>query len=127
MSSKIEQRIDEIEDYIDGCKYLTFSKTDIRVSKDEIEELLHDLKADIPDEIRRYQKMIAQREVILQDARKQAKALIDKTTQQTNELINENEIMQQAYAQANEVITMANKKGQEIVDNATIEANQLKE
>lgn len=127
MSSKIEQRIDEIEDYIDGCKYLTFSKTDIKVNKDEIDELLRDLRTDTPDEIKRYQKIIAQREAILNDARDKAKDLIDKATQQTNELINENEIMQQAYAQANEVITMANRKGQDIVDNATIEANQLKE
>ena len=127
MGSKIEQRIDEIEDYIDGCKYLTFSKTDIRVNKDEIDELLRDLRTETPDEIKRYQKIIDQREAILKDAKQKAQALIDKATEQTTELISENEIMQQAYAQANEVITMANKKGQQVLDNATIEANQLKE
>ena len=36
MSSRIEQLIDEIEEYIDGCKYQTFSDTKIIVNKEEI-------------------------------------------------------------------------------------------
>ena len=39
MSSRIEQLIDEIEEYIDSCKYQTFSNSKILVNKDEIEEL----------------------------------------------------------------------------------------
>ena len=38
MSSRIEQLIDEIEEYIDSCKYQTFSSSKILVNKDEIEE-----------------------------------------------------------------------------------------
>ncbi len=36
MSSRIEQLIDEIEDYIDGCKYQPLSKTNIIVNKEEM-------------------------------------------------------------------------------------------
>ena len=36
MSSRIEQIIDEIEDYIDSCKFQGFSNTKIIVNKDEI-------------------------------------------------------------------------------------------
>ena len=43
MSSRIEQLIDEIEDYIDGCKYQPLSKTNIIVNKEEIDELLREL------------------------------------------------------------------------------------
>ena len=39
MSSKIEQVIDEIEEYLDTCKYVPFSSTNISVDKEEIEEL----------------------------------------------------------------------------------------
>ena len=35
--------------------------------------------------------------------------------------------MQQAYAQANEVVTLATNQAQEILDNATIEANTMRE
>ena len=44
MASRIEQIIDEIEEYIDGCKYQALSSTKIIVNKDEMEELLNELQ-----------------------------------------------------------------------------------
>ena len=40
MSSRMEQIIEEIEEYIDNCKYQPLSSTKIVVNKDELEELL---------------------------------------------------------------------------------------
>ena len=126
MSSRIEQLIDEIEEYIDGCKYQPLSNSKIIVNKEEIDELLRELRMKTPDEIKRYQKIISNKEAILNDARVKAQALIDEATVHTNELINEHEIMQQAYAQANEVVKMATMQAQEILDNATTEANSMR-
>ena len=126
MSSKIEQLIDEIEEYIDSCKFQALSNTKIVVNKEEIEALLRELRMKTPDEIKRYQKIISNKEAILNDAREKAEALINEATVHTNELINEHEIMQQAYTQANEVFTLASNQAQEIVDSATIEANELR-
>jgi len=126
MSSKIEQLIDEIEDYVASCKYKTLSNTHIIVNKDEIDGLLRELKLKTPDEIKRYQKIISNKEAILNDARDKAAALIKEATDQTNELINEHEIMLQAYEQANEVVTLASAQAQEILDSATMEANGLR-
>lgn len=53
MSSKIEQLIDEIEDYINNCKPQAFSSTKIIVNKEEIDELLRELRMKTPDEIKR--------------------------------------------------------------------------
>lgn len=126
MSSKIEQVIDDIEVYIDSCKYQPFSSSKIIVNKEEIDELLHDLRLSTPDEIKRYQKVISNKEAILKDARDKAEALINEATIHTNKLISEHEIMQQAYAQANEVVTSASYQAQQILDNAMIEANSVK-
>ncbi len=58
MNNKIEQIIGEIEDYIESCKYQSFSNTKIIVNKDELEDLLSELRRKTPDEIKRYQRMI---------------------------------------------------------------------
>lgn len=126
MSSRIEQLIDEIEEYIDNCKYQPLSNTKIIVNKEEIDELLRELRMKTPDEIKRYQKIISNKEAILNDARAKAETLINEATVHTNELINEHEIMQQAYAQANEVVTLATHQAQDILDNATMEANNVR-
>lgn len=126
MTSKIEQLIDDIEDYIDSCKYYPLSNTKIVVNKEEIDELLRELRLKTPDEIKRYQKIISNKEAILNDARSKAEALINEATVHTNELISEHEIMQQAHAQASEIVTIATMQAQQILDNATIEANTVR-
>ena len=52
--SRIEQLIGEIEEYIDGCKFQPLSNTKILVNKEELEELLVELRLRIPDEIKQY-------------------------------------------------------------------------
>lgn len=126
MSSRIEQLIDEIEEYIESCKYQPLSTTKIIVNKEEIDELLRELRKKTPEEIRRYQKIISNKEAILNDAREKAQALINEATEHTTELINEHEIMQQAYAQANEVVQLATRQAQDIVDQAMMEANAVR-
>ncbi len=123
MSSKIEQHIDQIEDYIDSCKYQAFSNSKIIVDREELEGLLEQLRAKTPEEIKHYQRIISNKEAILNDARKKAEELINEASEKTSSLINEHEIMQQAYAQANEVVRMASQQAQDIMDQAVNEAN----
>ena len=126
MSSRIEQLIDEIEEYIDSCKYQTFSNSKILVNKDEIEELIRELRVKTPDEIKRYQRIIQNKEEILNDAKARAEQLIKDTTIQRTELISEHQIMQQAYAQADEVVMDASRQAQEILDRAVMEAQEVR-
>ncbi|MDE7415298.1 MAG: vacuolar family H+-ATPase subunit H [Lachnospiraceae bacterium] len=126
MSSRIEQLIDEIEEYIDNCKYKAFSTDVIMVNKAEIDDLLRELRMKTPEEIKRYQKIISNKEAILNDARQKAQALIDDAEVQTTELVSEHQIMQEAYAQADRIVEMATQQAQGILDNATIEANNMK-
>lgn len=125
MSSRIEETIDEIEVFIDGCKPSALSHEKIVVPKSEMEALIRKLRANTPDEIKRYEKMLENKDAILNDARAKAKALIDEATLHTNELINEHEIKRQAYDQANEVVTTAARQAQEILDKATADANEM--
>jgi cell division septum initiation protein DivIVA len=126
MNSKIEQLIDEIEDYIDSCKYKAFSTDTILVNKAEIDDLLRELRMKTPEEIQKYKKIVSNTEAIISDAKQKAQDIINNATVQTNELVSEHQIMQQAYAQANEIVDMATQQAQEILDNATIEANNVK-
>ncbi len=126
MSSRIEQIIEELEEYIENCKPKFMSNSEIIVNKDEIDELIRELRMKTPDEIKYYQRIISNRDAILNDARDKAQKLINDATIHTNELISEHEIMQQAYAQANVVVSMASQQAQEILDKATIEANNLR-
>ncbi len=127
MGSKIEQVITEIQEYIAECKYQTFSSTNIIVDKERMDELLRDLRTRTPDEIKRYQKIISNKEAILNDAQEKANAMIAYAQAETDRMVDENEIMQQAYAQAGEVVRDAAKRAQQILDEAATEANNYKQ
>ncbi len=126
MNSRIEQIIEEIEEYIENCRLQPLSTTKIIVNKEHLNELLNELRLKVPDEIERYKKIIANRDAILEDAQAKADKLLEETKIQSNELVSEHEIMQQAYAQADSVLTRATEQAQEILDKATIDANDIR-
>lgn len=126
MSSRIEQLINEIDEYIEECKFKAFSNTEIIVNKDEIQDLLGELRLRIPDEVKRYQKIISNQDAIISDAQAQAQEILAQATAQTDELVNEHEIMQRAYAQANEVVEQAQAQADEIVNRAVEEADEVR-
>lgn len=127
MSTRIEQLIDEIQDYINDCKPRTFSSTEIIVNKEHINDLLEELRTKTPEEIKRYSKIVSNKEAILNDAREKAQQLINEATIKTNELVSQHEIMQQAYAKAQEYVSMAVQKAQKILDDAVAESNEIRE
>ncbi|MCI8836908.1 MAG: vacuolar family H+-ATPase subunit H [Hungatella sp.] len=126
--SRIEQLIGEIEEYIDTCKYQALSNnTKIIVNKEELEELLVELRLRVPDEIKQYQKIISNQEAILNEARYQADNMLQEATAQTNDLVNEHEIMQRAYSTANQVVEEAQIQAQSIIDAAVNDANNIRQ
>lgn len=123
--SRIEQVINELEEYISSCKAIPLSSK-IAVNKDEIEDLIRELRLKTPDEIKKYQKLISNKDAILADAKEQAEQMIKAAQIHTDELVNEHEIMQRAYEQANSYIEDARTQAQQILDKAVTDANNIR-
>ncbi len=125
MVSKIEQIIEEIEELIDSCKYAAFSSTKILVDKEEIDELLHELKSHTPDEIMRCQKIISNKEAIMADATNKADAMIKEAEAYREQMLSEHEILQQAYAQAGEIVNQAKMQAEEMIGSALSQSQEI--
>ena len=82
--SRIEQLIGEIEEYIDSCKFQPLSTTKIIVNKEELDELLVELRLRIPDEI--MQKAYAHANEVIEQAQAQAQAIIDSAVNDANNI-----------------------------------------
>ena len=90
MASRIEQIIEEIEEYVDSCRFQPLSTTKIVVNKEELEELLRELRLKTPDEIKRYQKIISNKDAILADAQAKADGIIASAETRAKELVSQN-------------------------------------
>ena len=124
-SSRIEQMIDEIYEFVESCKPVPLSSTKVVVPKDELFDLIDELKLRTPDEIKRYQKIIANRDSIIADAEEKANNLIADAKAETDRMINESDIMQDAVKRADELLRDAEDKANRIVMEANEDAAQI--
>jgi GTPase involved in cell partitioning and DNA repair len=116
MVSRIEQIIAEIEEYVDGCKFQPLSSTKIVVNKEELEEMLRELRMKTPDEIKRYQKIISNKDAILADAQAKADQIVADAQAKADKIVSESEVMQKALEQSNRLIEQTNAQAQEIIE-----------
>jgi hypothetical protein len=124
--SRIEQLIGEIEEFINNCKPSTFSPNKLIVNKDDIMELLMELRAEVPAEIKQYQKIISNQDAIIADAKNQANSMMAEASKMTKQLVDEHEIMQKAHESANKLMEEARNYAQRLVDDAYDESDNLK-
>lgn len=125
-TSRIEQIIEDIYDFVESCKPQAFSSSKVVVPKDELYDLLDELKLRTPDEIKRYQKIIANRDSILADAEKKAEAMIAEARAQVEVMINESDVMQMAYERARQVMQQAEMEAGEMLQEANEDAGQIR-
>lgn len=122
----IEEMISEIEIFIDNCKYQPLSSSKIIVPKDDLEQMLNELKIKLPNEIERCKKIMRNKEAILADARTRADSIITESVAEANRLVDQSQIVELANIRANEILEMARSQAEQIVYEANAEANEVR-
>ncbi|MDF2944472.1 MAG: hypothetical protein K0S01_3330 [Herbinix sp.] len=125
-ASRIEQLIEDIYEFVESCRMQPLSSTKVIVPKDELYDLLDELRLRTPDEIKRYQKIISNRDAIIADAEEKAETILRQTREKAKDLLNDHEIMQQAYYQANEMVMQASEEADRVRREASEEAEQIR-
>lgn len=123
--NRIEQLIEEMYEYIEGCKPKGFSTTQVVVMKEEIYDILDEMKLKIPEEIKRCAKVVANKDQIIANAEERAEKIIADAKRQAEMLVQESEIMRQAYLQANEMVSRATQQADSIFQQASNDAETI--
>lgn len=124
--SRIEKAIDEIYEYVENCKPSKLYPNKVTVSKDELYDLLDALRMCAPEEIKRYQKIINNRDDIIGEAQQQAQKIMNQAEVQTKQLLDQNELVQTAYAQAEQIVQQAEEQARQILNQAIGESDQVR-
>ena len=123
--SKLEQRIEDIYGFVESCKMQSFSTTKVVVPKNDLYDLLDDLRRDLPQEIKRYNKMLNQRDAILEDAERKRADILADAKAQYSALVEEHSIMKEAYQQAEATVQQANAEAEAIIADARRQADEI--
>ncbi len=122
----VEDMINEIEMFIDSCKYVAFSSDRISVPKSELEAMLNELRLKMPSELERSKKIMRNKEGIMTDARTRAESIITEASNEARRLVDESEIVTLANIQAEEILKQANQERNSIIEQANAEATEIR-
>ncbi|KAF5048017.1 hypothetical protein SDC9_55116 [bioreactor metagenome] len=105
--------LERIEDIIEEASKFPLSNK-VMIDKDEILEVINEIRLKLPDEINRASWVAKERQRILNEAQSEADELIEKVQDQQRYLIEDNEITKQAQKHANQIIQEAERKANEM-------------
>jgi len=105
--------LERIEDIIEEASKFPLSNK-VMIDKEEILEVINEVRLKLPDEINRASWVAKERQRILNEAQTEADELIEKVREQQKYLIEENEITKQAQKYASQIIQEAERKANEM-------------
>lgn len=88
--------------------------TKVLVDKDELREIIEEIRMKLPDELKQAKWVKEERQRILMDAQKEADNIVKETETKIISLVDDHEITKQALAQKEEIIESADKVAREI-------------
>lgn len=105
--------LEKIEDIIEDASKFPLSNK-VMIDKEEILEVINEIRLKLPDEINRASWVAKERQRILNEAQSEADELIEKVKDQQKYLIEDSEITKQAQKYADQLIQEAEIKANDM-------------
>ena len=105
--------IDKLDDLVHNAKPVPLTDQ-VRVDREEIYDLLDQMRATIPEEIKQARWIVKERQEMLAEAKREAERIVKEARDQQQKLISQEEITRQAERAAEEIVEDANTRAREI-------------
>jgi len=109
----ILQMIDRLEELLNESRPLPFTHNVI-VDEDRMLDLIDQMRVSIPEEVKKAQQLLAQRDRLLAQAQEEANRTISIARDKSDQLIERDQIVQAAYTQAEQIKAQAHVDGDTI-------------
>ncbi|MBQ8044040.1 MAG: ATPase [Clostridia bacterium] len=118
--------LENLEEIIESGTKVPLS-TKVMVDKEELSEILEEIRIKLPDELKQAKWVKEERQRIIMDAQKEADQIVKETETKIISLVDDHEITRQALAQKEEIIESADKVAREITTGTREYADALLE
>lgn len=113
MDNRLLDFIEQLEEILDrGTKVPLTGK--IMVDEDTVLEILDNIRAVLPEEIRQANLVLAERDRLMEDARNEGQRIIDRAQKQAEQLLQEDEIVAQSRSYAEDIARKAQQYSREV-------------
>lgn len=110
----IEDLLDELAEVIERGWTMPLSGGKVFVDGEDAKEILNEIREVFPKELKQAREIIAQKEMILSEAQRDADTLQRMAEEKAKAIVNQDEIVKQAQAKANDLIVQGQAKFKEM-------------
>lgn len=111
---KLEMLIDELQELVDTAFKMPFSGGKKVVNAERIQEIVEEMRTNIPQEVRQAKNIAADRSNIIAKAKKEAETIVQQAEERAKSMVERSEIIRQAQQKANETIAKANDEAAQV-------------
>jgi len=109
----ILQMIDRLEELLNESRPLPFTHNVI-VDEDRMLDLIDQMRVSIPEEVKKAQQLMAQRDRLIAQAQEEANRTVNLARDRSTELVERDQVVQAAYSQAEQIKAQATADGDAI-------------
>jgi vacuolar-type H+-ATPase subunit H len=109
----IAARIQQLEELVMEAKSMPLSAS-VLINREEVLELIQEMRAALPEEIKQARWVVKDREQLLTKARKDAEGLIQQALEEQNRLVQQEEVVKQSYREAEKILSEARDQARQI-------------
>ena len=113
----ILQMIDRLEELLNESRPLPFTHNVI-VDEDRMLDLIDQMRVSIPEEVKKAQQLLAQRDRLIAQAQEEANRTVNLARDRSSELVERDQVVQAAYTQAEQIKAQAHVEGEAIRKDA---------
>ena len=106
--------IETMEDILDSAMRIPLSNGRCVIDAERFQELLSDMRLNLPTELKQAKNLLNDRKNILYIAKKEAEDTVHLAEERAKKILDQSEIMKQAQDKANEIITQSHMQAREI-------------
>src|ERR671919_2442083 len=105
--------IDKLDDLVHNAKAVPLTDQ-VRIDREEIYDILDQMRATIPEEIKQARWIVKERQEMLAEAKREAERIVKEARERQTQMIASEEIVKQAERAADEIVEDARTREREI-------------
>lgn len=114
MASGVEELLDILYEMIDEAKGVPLSSDKCMVERDRALDLLDDIRAQFPMELKEAKKLLANRNEYINSAKREAEAIKKQAQDEARQMVAEDQLLSQARQKSSEMIRVAEERSREL-------------
>lgn len=111
---KVDELLEQIDDMVDKAVSVPLSGGKCLIPADQLRDILDDIRANLPSELRQAQAIVADRGEIVTNAKREAEDIIRNAEDRARQMVSEEEIVLAARQKANEILISAQQHSRDM-------------